>query len=126
MSFPVATTKTGFLRSCIHVKKVLITRIDTPESKAALAAGAKHPDWKVRRQTINILRRYEFPSAVEVAKQLSQDADPAVRVEAAHELAQQALLEMPPLIRLRNRGRRIVQHLIDSNWAAGGDTHQTR
>jgi putative membrane-bound dehydrogenase-like protein len=61
----------------------VLLRLGTPESKAAIAAGAKHADWRVRRLAINLLRRYQVPAAAEAALLLSKDADPAVRVEAA-------------------------------------------
>jgi putative membrane-bound dehydrogenase-like protein len=60
-----------------------LVRIGTPEAKAALASGAKHADAHVRRLAVNLLRRYGVPGTVEVAKKLSSDADPAVRVAAA-------------------------------------------
>lgn len=60
-----------------------LLRIDSADSRSAIAAGAKHPDWKVRRLAINLLRRFQMASAAEVARTLGKDADPAVRVEAA-------------------------------------------
>lgn len=60
-----------------------LIRIATPKSQAAIAHGAKHSDWRVRRLAVNLLRQYELPQAVEVATTLAQDSEPAVRVEAA-------------------------------------------
>ena len=60
-----------------------LLRIDSPSSRAAIASGAKHPDWRVRRLAVNILRRYQPPQAASVATILSTDSSPAVRVEAA-------------------------------------------
>ncbi len=60
-----------------------LLQIGTPEAKAQIAAGASNPDWRVRRLAVNLLRRYQIPAADAVARQLSKDADPAVRVEAA-------------------------------------------
>jgi quinoprotein glucose dehydrogenase len=71
-----------------------LLRLGTPEAHAALAAGARHPDWKVRRLTVNLLRRYQLPAAGEVARQLSKDSDPAVLVEAALARGQSAEIRM--------------------------------
>lgn len=60
-----------------------LLRIGTPEAKAAIASGARHSDAKVRRLAIQLLHRYQLPNAVEVAKTLREDRDPAVRVAAA-------------------------------------------
>lgn len=60
-----------------------LLRIGTPEAHSAIASGAKHGDWRVRRLAINLLRRYDIPEAAAVAKALSADADSAVLVEAA-------------------------------------------
>ena len=58
-------------------------RIGTPEARAAIAAGAKHADWKVRRLAVNLLRHYQINGAADVAQNLLKDPDPAVRLEAA-------------------------------------------
>ncbi|MFT5525595.1 MAG: putative membrane-bound dehydrogenase-like protein, partial [Pirellulaceae bacterium] len=60
-----------------------LLKIATPEAKTAIASGAKHSDWRVRRLAVNLLRRYDVPAAVEIAKALAADADPAVQLEAA-------------------------------------------
>ena len=60
-----------------------LLQIGTPESRAAIASGAKHSDWRVRRLAVNILRRYDVPTAEQVAEALSADKDPAVQLEAA-------------------------------------------
>jgi putative membrane-bound dehydrogenase-like protein len=60
-----------------------LVRIGTPEARTALSSGAKHGDWKVRRLAIHLLRRYQVPTAADVARQLAGDTDPAVRLEAA-------------------------------------------
>src|SRR5262249_11996684 len=58
-------------------------RIDTSESKADIALGAKHSDWKVRRLALNIMRRYQVPGTEQLAAKVRKDDDPAVRLEAA-------------------------------------------
>jgi putative membrane-bound dehydrogenase-like protein len=60
-----------------------LLQIGTPQSHAAIASGAKHSDWRVRRLAMNFLRRYDVPAATTVATALSADKDPAVQVEAA-------------------------------------------
>ncbi|MEK6233624.1 MAG: hypothetical protein N2C14_02845, partial [Planctomycetales bacterium] len=60
-----------------------LLRINTARSKQAIAKGALHSDWRVRRLAINLLRRHDLPDADKVAAQLAKDPDPAVRVEAA-------------------------------------------
>jgi quinoprotein glucose dehydrogenase len=71
----------------------ILHQIGTAEAKAAIAAASSHPDWKVRRLAMNLLRRYQVPSAAEAAQKLAKDPDPAVRVEAAIALASpQALI----------------------------------
>ncbi|MBX9679311.1 MAG: HEAT repeat domain-containing protein [Gemmataceae bacterium] len=60
-----------------------LLRLGTKESQAAIAQGAKHPDWRIRRLAVNILRKHNLPGAADLAKVLSQDSDPAVRLEAA-------------------------------------------
>lgn len=67
-----------------------LTRIGTNDAQAALAAGLKHGDWRIRRLAIDLLRRRElFPSASAggvdtnaIASAALQDTDPAVRLEA--------------------------------------------
>ena len=61
----------------------LLARAGTSEAKAALAAGAKHPDAKVRRLAAELVRRYQAPNATEVARALGKDESPAVLVAAA-------------------------------------------
>ncbi len=58
-------------------------RIGSPDARTALAAGADHPDWRVRRLAMSLLRRAQAPNADEVAERLGKDTDPAVRVVAA-------------------------------------------
>jgi putative membrane-bound dehydrogenase-like protein len=60
-----------------------LLRIGTPEAKARIAAGVGHPDWRVRRLALNLLRRHQIPGAEAVARAAGKDVDPAVRVEAA-------------------------------------------
>jgi quinoprotein glucose dehydrogenase len=60
-----------------------LLRIGTPASRTALATGALHPDGRVRRLAVNLLRRYELPAVAVVARRLVKDNDPAVRTEAA-------------------------------------------
>lgn len=54
-----------------------------PESQAKITAGTKHPDWRVRRLALNLLRRHGVAETDSIAQQLAKDSDPAVRVEAA-------------------------------------------
>jgi putative membrane-bound dehydrogenase-like protein len=61
----------------------VLARIGTPEAKAALEAGTRNPDARVRRLALELLRRYEAPDAAAVARRLSDDRAPAVRVAAA-------------------------------------------
>ena len=67
-----------------------LVRIDSPEAKAAIAAGAGHSDWKVRRLAANLHRRYMLPEAERLARRLAKDPDVAVRLEAALGLSQPA------------------------------------
>jgi putative heme-binding domain-containing protein len=67
-----------------------LARIGTPEAKAALAAGAAHGDWKVRRLSLQLMRRHTTPDLAAVAGRLAQDADPAVRLEAIRGLTDPA------------------------------------
>ncbi len=60
-----------------------LLRIGTPEAKKAIAAGAQNADPKVRRLSLNLLRRHAIDGASDMAMSLAKDADPAVRVEAA-------------------------------------------
>jgi putative membrane-bound dehydrogenase-like protein len=60
-----------------------LARIGTAEARKALAAGADHPDARVRRLAVSLLRRYQAPGVVAVARRLRKDDDPAVRVAAA-------------------------------------------
>jgi putative membrane-bound dehydrogenase-like protein len=59
-----------------------LTRIGSTEAKALFAAGAKNPEWKVRRLALRLLKRFDVPQSDAVAKSLLQDSDPAVRLEA--------------------------------------------
>jgi putative membrane-bound dehydrogenase-like protein len=59
-----------------------LARIGTDQSRAAIAAGADHPDWRVRRLAAILARRYQVPSAASLASRLAQDPDPAVRIAA--------------------------------------------
>jgi putative heme-binding domain-containing protein len=67
-----------------------LSRIATPEARAALAAGAAHPEWKVRRLAVQLLRRHAAAELPAVAERLARDADPAVRLEAIRGLADPA------------------------------------
>ncbi|MGE3805847.1 MAG: hypothetical protein AB7K24_14320, partial [Gemmataceae bacterium] len=60
-----------------------LLRIGSKEAHAASASGARHSDWRVRRLSILLARRYQMEHGARLAKELSQDKDPAVRVEAA-------------------------------------------
>jgi putative heme-binding domain-containing protein len=80
-------TKSGESLAAAHALWTL-ARIQTPESIAALASGSEHADWRVRRQTLQLLKRYQSSALEAVCRALSQDADPAVRVMAASLLTQ--------------------------------------
>jgi putative heme-binding domain-containing protein len=67
-----------------------LVRIGTAEAKSALAAGAAHTDWKVRRLAVHLMRRAAAAELPTVAARLVQDADPAVRLEAIRGLADPA------------------------------------
>jgi len=69
-----------------------LLRIGTPESKAAIAAGAKHNDWRVRRLAMHLHRRFDLPGKKELAATLEEAADPAVRIEAAASLGEPAAI----------------------------------
>ncbi len=60
-----------------------LTRIAMPQAVDALAAGVEHADWRVRKLSLRLLRRYASPQRDTVARKLLADADPAVRLEAA-------------------------------------------
>ncbi len=60
-----------------------LARIKTPESLAALARGAAHPDWQVRRLAAILAKRHQIPNLHSVVDTLANDPDPAVRVAAA-------------------------------------------
>ncbi len=60
-----------------------LVRMNSLPSQAAISSGAKHPDPRVRRLTMNLLRRFQLAAAPALAEQLKGDPDPAVRVSAA-------------------------------------------
>lgn len=60
-----------------------LTQIDSKASAKALGAGADHPDWRVRRLAINLIRRLELPQGDEIGRNLLIDKHPAVSLEAA-------------------------------------------
>lgn len=60
-----------------------LARIGTPEAQAAFSAGTKNSDWKVRRLSLRLLKRYQVPKTEAVAKAMLEDPDPAVQLEAA-------------------------------------------
>jgi len=108
-----------------------LLQIGTPAAKAALASGAKHPDWKVRRLAINLLRRYA-PSPLsplpqgergrgegltaDVARQLGADKEVSVRVEAALALATPADIRAALIDALEN-GAAADDHLrYEAAW----------
>jgi putative membrane-bound dehydrogenase-like protein len=67
-----------------------LIRIGTPEAREAIVSGTRHPDWRVRRLALRLLRRYQGKGADRLAEKLLQDDDPAVRVEAALTLTDSA------------------------------------
>jgi putative membrane-bound dehydrogenase-like protein len=60
-----------------------LRRISTPLATGGLASGTFHPDWRVRRLALNLLRRSKAPNTVDHVRRLVKDRDPTVRVEAA-------------------------------------------
>lgn len=64
-----------------------LARGGTPEALAAIGAGAADADWRVRRLTAGLVRRYASPSRAEVLDRLAADPVPAVRIEAVRGLA---------------------------------------
>jgi putative membrane-bound dehydrogenase-like protein len=93
-----------------------LLRIGTPEALAALAAGAAHPDWRVRRLAINLLRRYHVPQAEEVAQRLAKDEDPAVRVEAALALAGSEKIRAALVAALRHGAAKDAHLRYEAAW----------
>jgi len=77
-----AAAQTGDAVAAAHALWTLM-RMASPEATAALGAGAKHPDWRVRRLALDLLDRRKAETLAETAKALVSDADPAVRVRAA-------------------------------------------
>jgi putative membrane-bound dehydrogenase-like protein len=65
-----------------HALWVLL-RMNTPDARSAIVNGGKHPDWRVRRLALNIMRRFHLSGTEELARSLGRDGDPAVRLEAA-------------------------------------------
>jgi putative membrane-bound dehydrogenase-like protein len=67
----------------------VLAQIPTPDARVSLTEGVKHPDWKVRRLAVNIIRRYPpttaptFSALDFVVEAASKDMDPAVRLEGA-------------------------------------------
>lgn len=54
----------------------------TPEAPAAIAAGTTHADWRLRRLTAHLARRYPVVDRAAVFDRLANDPEPAVRIEA--------------------------------------------
>jgi len=63
-----------------------LIRIGSPHSLSAVSDGRLHPDWRIRRMTIDLMRRFKIEGIEKVALQLSGDTDPAVHVAAARAL----------------------------------------
>lgn len=60
-----------------------LVRIGTPKAMATIYGGTQNPDWRVRRMALRLMRRYEVSDRDKFARQLLEDKDPAVRLEAA-------------------------------------------
>jgi putative heme-binding domain-containing protein len=54
----------------------------TPEVPAAIGAGTTHADWRLRRLTAHLARRYLVADRAAVLDRLADDPEPAVRIEA--------------------------------------------
>ncbi len=91
-------------------------RIGTPESRAAISAGARNPDWHVRRLAINLLRRYKLPPAVALANQLGKDSEPAVRVEAALALTEPAQIRTALIDALKHGAADAIHLRYEAAW----------
>ena len=60
-----------------------LARAGTPEALAAIGGGGStHADWRVRRLTAHLVRRYAAPNRAAVVDRLLADPVPAVRIEA--------------------------------------------
>jgi hypothetical protein len=64
-----------------------LAKAGTPEALAAIGAGADHADWRVRRLSAGLVRRYASPNRADVLGRLAADPVPAVRIEAVRGLA---------------------------------------
>lgn len=60
-----------------------LVRIGTPKAMGTIYGGTRNPDWRVRRLALRLMRRYEVENRDPFARELLQDDDPAVRLEAA-------------------------------------------
>ena len=104
----------------------VLARVGTEKATAALASGAKHPDWRIRRLSVNLLRRYQVPAAADVARQLASDPDPAVRVEAALARGEPAQIRTALLDALHHGAAGDVHLRYEAAWHlarhAQGDT----
>jgi len=60
-----------------------LAQIKTPESLGALARGASHPHWQVRRLAVILAKRHQIPTLSAMVETLVKDPDPAVKVAAA-------------------------------------------
>lgn len=64
-----------------------LAQAGTPEALAEIGAGADHADWRVRRLTAGLVRRYASPNRADVLSRLAADPVPAVRIEAVRGIA---------------------------------------
>lgn len=64
-----------------------LVRDNSPDAEAGLVAESRHPDWRVRRLALLLLRRTDAKELPAVAQSLVTDSDLAVRVTAARFLA---------------------------------------
>jgi putative heme-binding domain-containing protein len=94
----------------------VLLRIGTPQAQAAIASGARHADWRVRRLAVNILRRYRLDSAAAVARQLGSDDHPAVRLEAALAHSQPEAIRASLLAALKHGADRDEHLRYEAAW----------
>ena len=102
-----------------------LLRINSREALDAISAGTDHPDWRVRRLAINLMRRYNIPGTDEIGRTFNGDKDPAVCVAAAAARTNPELV-CAELIDALQRGAAHDQHLryeVAFHFAKNGTTN---
>jgi putative membrane-bound dehydrogenase-like protein len=93
-----------------------LLKMNNPEAHAAIAQGGRHADWRVRRLALNIMHRFRMPGTDELARSLSKDADPAVRLEAAKARTQPAEIRAALIDALHNGAARDAHLRYEAAW----------